>query len=822
MNPAYPPLQFEPLTTRKFRAKGNKIPQKTLAIETRVTASKNARRIIAEVTRKIRELTPEQKRAVFLKMTHDKPITKDDLAGSGLRFFSPPGATESLVILREVKKTADLGFTTLNQRLTTIEQDSKSDKSLELATHMTGLDIADPKERLCSEFRADYADRITRGFFIYEIEITSFASNSRSKSKELAAHLGSLRRFLTSGTVYEHDDAQKNEGVIRVVLASSGEHFRQLVENPEWRRIVTFFDERPKFETFHARLRDFNIADTTILPPSENAPKICIIDTGVAAGNHFLSPVVDRELSQSFIGKKDEFNALSDANGHGSGVASLAAYHLIDSETGTTHQALAKIVSARITNDDGNMDVVEQQDDGTYRLKEAHLLSKTLEKIVTTLRPHGVRIFVLSYNILGHYWSEANRPAITRKTWVARKIDQLVKEHDILFVGITGNIASDDLTDLHQQTPYPAYWETPLAKLLDPGQASLAVIAGAIANSATVAVSTDTAIASEGAASPFTRSGPGFADSIKPDFVERGGNSVINLQTGAISWNVGTDVVMASGKLTPALQNNRGTSFAAPRIAHHAAQILFDLTALGLTPTACLLRAFLAVSAKSPIEVGDNKNLHLSVYGHGLPDGKTATDCAGHSVLLYHQGTYAPGNVIFLPITVPQSLCGHGRGRKIIRVSIATAPSVQAWGVEDYLSVNTHFRLYRGDEDFDKIIQDLTKPEIEADIPPESSAQQDADAPKHLDGFWKLTLRSNGTLQSDTFSWSDHIASYSANHYTLAISLQKSSWCKDSEPPIPLAVVIRLEDTTGRCVSLYSEVRAAVETSAQARQRVRA
>ena len=50
---------------------------------------------------------------------------------------------------------------------------------------------------------------------------------------------------------------------------------------------------------------------------------------------------------------------------------------------------------------------------------------------------------------------------------------------------------------------------------------------------------------------------------------------------------------------------------------------------------------------------------------------------------------------------------------------------------------------------------------------------------------------------------------FSADDYTLAVSLTAASWTK-KDTPVPAAVVVRLEDTTGQYAELYARVRASI------------
>ena len=73
--------------------------------------------------------------------------------------------------------------------------------------------------------------------------------------------------------------------------------------------------------------------------------------------------------------------------------------------------------------------------------------------------------------------------------------------------------------------------------------------------------------------------------------VEYAGNYLLD-QNGSVRENPGTNVMMASHQLTPAIAHKSGTSFAAPRVAHKMARILYDMQSLGFYDiSASLLKA---------------------------------------------------------------------------------------------------------------------------------------------------------------------------------------------------------------------------------------
>jgi Subtilase family len=808
MNAEFPPLLFpDPqIRPRRRERRGFEQPPLIPAEERRAIAL-NLHAQTRIIHDRLRELSPEAKRAVFLKLRHDRPLTPADLAGTDLSFMSSSGENESLVVPRKPEK-----FEKLDKRIEQFAQGEEPDrpKGTDFATAVQTIEIGDPKDRLSEDVLAEFDQWVGRDHIIYEMEVASFAVRASKAQQEVEDILAEVTASLghgVHGAIYEFEMQERGA---RLVLWTTGAKFREFVEAENWWRKIVYFDARPKFETFHQTLRDFNIADISILPPDADSETICVIDTGVAAGNPFLAPILRTDVSRSFIGN---FEATEDANGHGSGVASLVAYHTVDISAGAQNKAAARVASARIATDEGQFDVpwIEQED--AYRNAEARLFSRVLRDIVENYRPLGIRIFVLPFQVLGHIWSKAARRSIARSAWVARTIDQLSREFDVLFVTITGNISSRDIQELIATTPYPTYLVRPLAKLHDPGQSALALTIGSISHAAKVVVDPLVPVALESQPSPFTRSGPGFGESIKPDLIERGGNLVRNVESTSITSNAGTDIIMASSRLTPAVQHSAGTSFAAPRVAHHLALIARDLRAAGVELTNPLLRALIAVSATVPdgSEILENADNNLAVLGFGVGNGSDATDCSGSSVLLFWHGRIEPDSTALFKIHVPPDLQTARRGKKQIIVAVASMPPVQRWGIAEYLGAEMRFRLFRGDEDADKITALLQRDDEEANVPAAKEI-----AANDLEGSLKIVRRSTGTLQRDVFEWSDHKAEYSRDDYTLAVSLQSASWLRSTDA-IPVAVVVRLRDTTGRYQELYAQVQAQVRAAVRVR-----
>jgi len=797
MNHEMPPLAFRAPDVKPRRQARRGFPEaKQPTPEKR---REIAKLILAEresVERAMKELSPEQRRAVILKLRHDRPLKPSDFAGTGLRPYGELGEDESLATPKEGN------LMKLAQRAEDYAQGTKATLAKPgLLTALSGIEIANARERLSEEMLEQYEQLIAGEHVVFELEVTAPASTQSkrklSETETIVKALGdSLGRGI-HGHIYDTD--YFGEGAV-LMVGTTGKKLREWVEGPEWWQKITRFELRPQFRTIKTVIDDFNISQVSILPPPEEAPSICVIDSGVAIGNPFLGPVTRHAESKSWVYGA---SPVEDVHAHGSAVASLAAYHTIDLDG--VNAASAWIVSARIMTDDGYPDSPRFDDPVEDRREQSWLLSKVLREIVEHCVPLGVRIFVLSFQIQGHIWSKATRRQVGRNAWLARTLDRLSREYDIVFVGITGNLMPGEIEELREESNsnYPGYLLTSLAKLLDPGPSVLTITCGSISHTEHLMGSAHGLIARMGQPSPFTRTGPGFGDCIKPDVVERGGSLVRDLNSDRIIHNLGTNVITASNRATPAIGHSHGTSLAAPRVANHLAHILSDAQALGINPGNCLLRAFLAASCSNTDDLDLPKADRLSLVGHGMPNGQNALLCQGHSALLYWEGEVDVNTTAIFRLHVPPEILQAGSAKKRITIAVASAPEVQQWGLDEYLGSKLKFRLFRGDVSIDKIIAQLQREDSEKNI---AASETSAEMKSEMG----ISARSEGTLQRDVFPWSEHDARYSEEDYTLAVEVfGPARWLKNDKPhKVPIAVVARLEDTSGACQNLYARVQA--------------
>ena len=339
---------------------------------------------------------------------------------------------------------------------------------------------------------------------------------------------------------------------------------------------------------------------------------------------------------------------------------------------------------------------------------------------------------------------------------------------------------------------YPRYFANDEACILDPGQAALALSVGSAAPTtlAEGQVARARAIALQDHASPFTRCGPGIRQEIKPELVDYGGNYLIEEEGGQVRANRSLGMTVASHQLTPALRYESGTSFAAPRTTHKLALVLSDLRALGIEPSADLLKAFLVNSAQYMIGENDRESFKamvgaghwLNVLGYGMANDARATYCDPYSAVMFYQGTIEPDNIAFLNVPIPTNLSEGGREIKRLTVTVCYSPEVQRWGLERYLGAALKWRVFRGDVPPDDVITAMSVPDEDDTEQPAAGAAaavEEPDSPNGAKFELGITRRSRGAIQHDVAEWNVHKPEYSAHHYTLAVAAYKKAGQQD-------------------------------------------
>lgn len=804
MNPDYPPILLPtPVFLQRSKEKPRQVPPDPQILEKRVQISDRLSKQVSSLSADRRKMSDTERKAVFYKLTHERPI---NLSGTELQIICEPGDHTSLAIASE----GTIDFKKFEKVIQEFGKDEETAKKVyNQVAPLHEILYGNPKDRLCESLFRDYENLVqAKGqSIIIEIEI---AVPLLTNIQEIRRSLENIRKEVSKvlgngvhGSMFEHEESYNT---CRAVIRCNGKAFRELVENQEWQTKIFWFDSKPEFETLHTILEEFEFAKLApIESPNESAQTVCIVDSGVTKGNPFLTPICksDSRYFKSFL-RKDPTDP-NDHYGHGTGVASLASYYALNIAADAQNSGKVWVACARVL-------------DENNKCEDETLFSKVLQEVVEYFVPLGVRIFNLSLSIINRYWNEEQKRTIPRKSWIARKIDELSRKHDIVFVICTGNIALKAVNNAASQNiHYPQYFLDEYAALFDPAQSALALSVGALSPPTRIVgrAASLTAVASNRFPAPFTRKGPGIGKEIKPEVVEYGGNYVRDTATQHISSNPGTDVVVASHQLTPALTHGSGTSFAAPRVSHHLALILQDLIEMEIAnPSSALLKALLVNSALPPREITDfekslesfleqkkAKQISRQLYGYGLPEATRATYCDKNSVILFFDGHIEIDKVAIFKIPIPISLAKTGRKTKRITITSSHLPEVQRWGVERYLGSTIKWRLFRGDADQDAILQKMSRDE---DSDTEEGGSTGNGDHKEITKFhFKVSERSKGCIQHDYHEWSIHREQYSLNHYTLAVAAY-GKWPR-KQKAVPLAIVVKIEDES-HSAPIYTDV----------------
>jgi hypothetical protein len=542
--------------------------------------------------------------------------------------------------------------------------------------------------------------------------------------------------------------------------------------------------------------RDIRAEDLRV--ERRDGPPIGVLDDAIGTANPLLRDVV--EGSYAF----PETHAWQPPGDHGTMVAGLAAY-------GDFEQPLRDHVPFTLGGPLIQARIIEPRPDrpDAYRFAPGPLEHLTVADAITTLHAeHDVRVFVLSVTEVDPY----SGPHVSILT---ERLDDLIREHDLVVVLPTGNhgasIASrlmgsgDDVV-----TGYPAYALDEVARVSEPGTAALALTVGSIARSegpATLAGKVAPgaqAVAPADGLSPFSRSGPGAFKGVKPDLVHYGGNWVIRADGTLAVRDAGAGVVSTVVTDTRMFHAGAGTSFAAPRVARAAADVL----AVYPDASGNLVRALVALSAKVPQPVADAFGDDVPrVAGHGLPRAARATASAGSRVVLMGEFSMMTDTVAIHALPIPRAF-HDGRAARAIRVSLAFDPPVRRTRRE-YLAGAMSFDLIRA-TGLDEVAAIYRKQDDDPLSLPKGRRRM-----KLIPGsqtFDNSTLMVRGIRTTAPLSEDD------GDTYLLAVTHNNRPWARQGEQRY--AIAVEFEELDRQDIDLYAQLSARVRPRARIRGRL--
>lgn len=245
---------------------------------------------------------------------------------------------------------------------------------------------------------------------------------------------------------------------------------------------------------------------------------------------------------------------------------------------------------------------------------------------------------------------------------LAKNLDFLAREYDILFVIAAGNISNP-------VGPHPEHFLHDSARIQPPAEALLGLSVGAVARH-----EVPSAISRANEVSAFSCRGPGADRGLKPELVAHGGNL---LATWTSSPRIGTFGLSALGDQ---LAYDVGTSFAAPLIAQMASRLAIEYPS-GSTNLIKALLCHFSEPVSCP-SVAGVESCYLT--GLGSPDVGRALNASNHSVAFLYEGELVANTYQHVPFFVPATLAENSGRALRIRTTVVYNPPVDPDNPDEY------------------------------------------------------------------------------------------------------------------------------------------
>ncbi|WP_263971220.1 S8 family peptidase [Leptolyngbya sp. PCC 6406] len=537
-------------------------------------------------------------------------------------------------------------------------------------------------------------------------------------------------------------------------------------------------------------------------PPESNAPKVCVIDSGIQERHPLLRGAIDEANSRSWVpGELDQTADYVPNGGHGTRVAGAVIYPREVPRTGQL-QSICWLQNARMLDHDNHLprnifppEVLEEIVDFYFRRTSTRLFNHS----ITTITPCRTQLMTA--------WAAA----IDKLTWNMGG--------DLLFIVAAGNLnASANFptrpaiaSHLGAGRNYPDYLLSPSVRIASPGQSFQALTVGSVAH-ATYDSPPLRSLADADYPSAFSCTGLGIWNTIKPEVVEYGGDLVIDSSTPpnfTIPEPVCPELVRATREGGPVVSRNRvGTSFAAPKVTHIAAA----LAAAYPEANALLYRALIVQSARLPAwaEESDEKRYHaIRTMGYGIPDLDRALGNSLSRITLTTPSSESikARQAKVYQVQIPEFLLREGEGFDIrieITLSYVAEPRRTRRNRRKYLSTWLDWTCSKRGQDPDtflaKVLKEYDQAPLDADEGEggfpwtlgrrRARRRDDGTVPSQgIDGIVKEVSRSAGTIQKD---WAI-VKSYDLREGFCVGVVGHVGWNKNPEATVPFSLVVSFE-----------------------------
>ncbi|MCF0058461.1 S8 family peptidase [Dyadobacter sp. CY356] len=390
---------------------------------------------------------------------------------------------------------------------------------------------------------------------------------------------------------------------------------------------------------------------TQLAAPDLNAPKICVIDSGIQENHKLLNPAILSGLSLSFVPNDTDVADKVSSGGHGTKVAGAILYANNIPKSGN-HQLPFWLVNARVLNDQNLIP------DG---VDPANLMINVVQQF------DECKIFNLSI-AQENAFSGTHMPA-----WAAT-IDKLTHEKEKLFIIAAGNIARSSskagspgireyIDNGHE---YPNFLTQVSSKVANPSISSFSLTVGSVCHN-NYEDDDKQSFGKLNDPSSFSRSGLGIWDMIKPDVVEYGGDFAVEKLGSKLLSNeqsISPELICSTLNSNSAISKHSvGTSFSAPKVTHIAGWLnkKFPL----LSPIS--YKALIVQSARLPEEKWrDPSVIDMQMLGYGIPSLNRASENSESRITFLSEGKVSPKSADVYVINVPKEINRPGLDSEIL------------------------------------------------------------------------------------------------------------------------------------------------------------
>ncbi len=549
---------------------------------------------------------------------------------------------------------------------------------------------------------------------------------------------------------------------------------------------------------------DDKFPDVEINSPTEDAPAVCIIDSGIQEGHPLIQPAMDASSSHCFLPSDSSVADHVRGGGHGTRVAGAILYAETIPKQGL-YDARYWLQNARVL-------------DGGNKLPRTLFPPVLMEEIVNRFHslPRPTKIFNQSIN--------ANSPCRTKhmSAWAAA-IDKLSYDKDVLFIQSVGNVLCNTFRHsnpgvaehLAAGRNYPDFQYENSFRAANPAQSFQAITVGSVSYGLYSNAQWRSFSSKLAESSAFSRSGLGIWGVTKPDVVEFGGDYLLSESGDVSTPDAGSSCYPETVRSTlhggpAAARDAVGTSLSAPKVAHIAAALQDTLP-----DEPCLLyRALIVQSARWPewaYEVDDRNETIKFVrsFGYGIPDIGRATSNTLYRSTLISQGeqTVRPNEARVFQIPIPSELRQQGDDFDIqieVTLSYAAQPRRTRRGYRNYLSTWLEWKTCGLREPVQQFRERIFKDEVSDENGNVGSIPWQMQ--KRINDGIVGVRRTAGTIQKD---WAI-VKNYELPDTFCVAVIAHKGWSNDPDTVAKFAIAVSFESVTQE-LEIHEPLEVAVE-----------